>query len=150
MNGLKQIKDLCEHDVGDCALKAYFHAVASFLGDRGQSYCLSGGADEVLAVLPNHDDESAVRIVQMVYRKLMSVRLWPEEPGNPLSMAAGVITSRESSESPAALRVASDEEQKKANHRSREMTPRPSVIAVKGEANMIVIEPGSEAGNSHD
>src|SRR5262249_51931691 len=53
MNGLKQINDSLGHDAGDLALKAYFQAVMSVLGDRGQAYRLSGGADEVLVALPN-------------------------------------------------------------------------------------------------
>src|SRR5262249_34087362 len=51
MNGVKQINDKHGHDAGDLALRAYFHAVASVLGDGGQAYRLSGGADEVLVLL---------------------------------------------------------------------------------------------------
>src|SRR5205807_2245049 len=59
MNGLKLINDTHGHDAGDLALKAYFQVVASTLGDNGQAYRLSCGADEVLVVLPHHDEQSA-------------------------------------------------------------------------------------------
>src|SRR5262249_20941464 len=63
MNGLKQVNENHGHDGGDLALKAYFQAVASVIGDRGQAYRLGSGADEVLVVLPNHNAQAAVQIL---------------------------------------------------------------------------------------
>src|SRR5205823_5000317 len=91
MNGLKNINDTYSHDDGDLALKTYFQAVVSVLGDRGQAYRLSGGADEVLVVLPNCDEQAAVQTIRLTCTKLMNERLWPEHPNSLLSIAVGVI-----------------------------------------------------------
>src|SRR5262249_49093219 len=128
------------HDAGDLALKTYFQAIASVLSDRGQAYRLSGGADEVLVVLPNHNEQAAVQIIRLACIKLMSERLWPTDPNSLLSIAAGVITSTVSTASPAQLRANADKEQERAKDRSKETTPRPSVIAIKGKNDMCVIE----------
>jgi diguanylate cyclase (GGDEF)-like protein len=146
MNGLKQINDTHDHDAGDLALRTYFQAAASVLGDRGQAYRLSGGADEVLVVLPNHDEQTAVQIVQLACKKLMNERLWPTDPNALLSIAAGVITNTNPSALPGKLRATADEEQKRAKQRSKETTPRPSVIAVNGKDDLIIIE--HDAGRS--
>ncbi len=140
MNGLKQINDIHGHDAGDLALRTYFQAVASALGDRGQAYRLSGGADEVLVVVPNCDEQTAIQILKIACVKLMNERLWPTDPNALLSIAAGVLISSDSRISPIKLRSAADEEQKKAKVRSKEATPRPSVIAIEGKRDMIVIE----------
>jgi diguanylate cyclase (GGDEF)-like protein len=146
MNGLKQINDTHGHDAGDLALKAYFHAVASVLSDRGQAYRLSGGADEVLVVVPKCDEEAAVQIIQLACKKLMNDRLWPEDGKSILSIAAGVITCTDQTASPAKLRAAADEEQKRAKQRSKHKIPCPSVIAVNGKTEMMVIVDDSAAG----
>jgi diguanylate cyclase (GGDEF)-like protein len=139
MNGLKQVNEDHGHDGGDLALKAYFQAVASVIGDRGQAYRLSGGADEVLVVLPNHDAQTVVQIIRLACTKLMNERLWPTDPNALLSIAIGVITTTDPAASPGNLRSTADEEQKRAKQRSKETTPRPSVIAIKGQEDMIVI-----------
>jgi hypothetical protein len=57
-----------------------------------------------------------------------------------LSIAVGVITCTDPSASPTRLRSAADEEQKRAKLRSKQTTmPRPSVIAVNGKDDMIII-----------
>jgi len=144
MNGLKQINDTHGHDRGDDALRAYFHAVASVLRDRLQAFRLSGGADEVLVVLPEHNEEDAVKIVRLICTKVMKERPWPEAPDSSLSVAAGVITCTDPNASPTGLRSAADEEQKRAKQQSKKKRPRPSVIAVKGKDRLIVI--GHDAG----
>ncbi len=146
MNGLKQVNERHLHDGGDDALKAYFHAVASVLGDRGQAYRLSGGADEVLVMLPNHDEQAAVQIVRLACTKLMNERLWPDDPNLLFSIAVGVITCTDPVASPGKLRAAADKEQKRAKQRSKKTTPRPSVIAIKGKEDMIVIEHNAAVG----
>jgi diguanylate cyclase (GGDEF)-like protein len=146
MNGLRQVNEVHGHDGGDDALKAYFQAVASVLGDRGQAYRLSGGADEVLVMLPNHEEQKAVEIVRLACKKLMNERLWPTAPNSLLSIAAGVITSIDPSVSPGKLRSAADAEQKRAKQRSKETTPRSSVIAVNAKEDLIVIEHNAAVG----
>jgi diguanylate cyclase (GGDEF)-like protein len=140
MNGLKQVNDNRGHDAGDLALKAYFHAVSSVLGDRGQAYRLSGGADEVLVVLPDRDADGAVQMIRLACTKLMSDRFDPADADSRLSIAAGIVFSTDPTAQPAGLRAAADEEQKRAKRRSKEARPRPSVIAVCGRDEMIVID----------
>src|SRR5262249_9760916 len=137
---LKQINDDRGHDSGDLALKTYFHAVASVLGDRGQAYRLSGGADEVLVVLPGHAEKAAIQTVQLACRKLLSERLWPTDPYTVLSIAAGLIFCTDPGASPIGLRSAADALQKRAKQRSKQKAPRPSVIAVEGNDDLIIIE----------
>jgi diguanylate cyclase (GGDEF)-like protein len=138
MNGLKQVNDTQGHEVGDLALKTYFQAVASALGDRGQAYRLGG--DEVLVILPNHDVPAAVQLLRLACAKLMSERLERMDGSQRLSIAAGVITSCNPSVSPTDLRAAADKVQYRAKEQSKQSTPRPSVIAIEGQENMIVIE----------
>jgi len=144
MNGLKQINDTHGHDAGDLALKTYFQALSSALSDRGQAYRLSGGADEVLVVLPHSDELMAVQILRVACTKLMNERLWPMHQDSLLSIAAGVISSSDPAAIPTTLRAAADEQQKRAKQRSKESTPRPSVIAVAGKEELIVIPHGRE------
>jgi diguanylate cyclase (GGDEF)-like protein len=140
MNGLKQINDTHGHDAGDLALRTYFQAVASVLGDRGQAYRLSGGADEVLVALPNCDERAAVQFLRLACTKLMNDRLWPTDPNALLSIAAGVIINTDPTALPGKLRASADEEQKRAKQRSKETAPRPSVIAINGKRDLVVIE----------
>jgi diguanylate cyclase (GGDEF)-like protein len=140
MNGLKQTNATYGHDGGDLALRAYFQAVASVLGDRGQAYRLGTGADEVLVLLPKCNEQETVQSVRLACTKLMHERLWPADENALLSIAAGVITCTDPAASPAVLRAAADAEQERAKQRSKESVARPSVIAVKSEAQMIVIE----------
>lgn len=118
----------------------YFQAVTSVLGDGGQAYRLSGGADEVMVVLPNRDEQAAVQIVQLACTKLMNERLWPTDPTALLSIAVGVIAITDPTTSPTRLRSAADEEQKKAKLRCKQAVPPPSVIAIKGKDELVVIE----------
>lgn len=140
LNGLKTINDTRGHDAGDLALRAYFQAVSSVLPDRAQAYRLSGGADEVLVLLPNCGEQLAVRIVQLACNKLMNERLWPTDPNGLLSIAAGLVINADPKETAARLRSAADTEQKKAKQRSKQTTPRPSVIAIAGNDNLNIIK----------
>lgn len=142
MNGLKQANDTYGHDVGDVALKIYLQAVASAIGDRGQAYRLGG--DEVLVVLPNHDAPAAVQLLELVARKLMNERLEAKGSRVLLSTSAGVITSSDPSASPGNLRSAADKVQYRAKQKCKETMPRPSVIAVNGNDQMMVIKHDAE------
>jgi len=140
MNGLGQINNVHGHEAGDLALKAYFQAVSSALGDRGQAYRLSGGADEVLVLLPNHDEEAAARSITIACKELMNVHLWPMHPSSLLSIAAGIVTTTSPSALPTELRADADQEQKRAKLQSRKADPRPSVIAIRGREDLTVLE----------
>lgn len=139
MNGLKVINDRHGHDAGDLALKAYFQTVVSALGDRGEAYRLGDKADEVLAVLPNCKLDRAVQLMRVACTRLMEERLWPTDPEALLSIAAGVTSTTDPMASPRKLRAAADVLQKTAKERSKATTPRPSVIAVGDEPDLIVI-----------
>ena len=148
MNGLKDVNTAHGHDGGDLALKSYFQTVSSVLGDRGQAYRLSGGADEVLAVLPDQDEQAAVRTIALACKKLMNERLWQEDKTSLLSLVAGVVTTTDPTSLPTKLRAAADAEQNRAKDRSKQNQPRPSVIAVSGKEEMIVIEHNLGNGGS--
>jgi len=142
MNGLKEFNDTHGHDAGDVALKTYLQAIASVVGDRGQGFRLGG--DEVLVVLPGHDAPAAVRLIELASRKLMSERLEPMGVKSLLSISAGVITSVDPSASPEKLRSAADKVQYRAKQRSKETSPRPSVIAINDRDEMVVINHDAE------
>jgi diguanylate cyclase (GGDEF)-like protein len=136
MNGLKQVNDKRGHDAGDLALKTYFQAVASVLGDRGQAYRLGG--DEVLVTLPNHNKEAAAKLLGAACRKLMNERFEPPGPTN-LSIAAGIIATSAATASPTDLRARADQVQYLAKERSRQEATRPSVIAIEGTDKLIIL-----------
>src|SRR5262249_52432098 len=91
-------------------------------------------------VLPSHDEQTAVKTIRLACTKLMKERLWPTDPNSLLSIAVGIITTTDPSVSPTVLRSAADDEQMRAKQRSKETTPRPSAIAIKGKEDMMVIE----------
>jgi diguanylate cyclase (GGDEF)-like protein len=148
MNGLRQVNEDYGHDAGDLALKAYFKAVASALSGQGEAYRLSGGADEVLVVLPNHDAKAASKLVELVCRTLMREHLDQVDGEVLLSLAAGVITCSDPTASPSKLRSDADRAQARAKRRSRESDPPlplPSVIAIDGQEALTVLEaPGCQ------
>jgi diguanylate cyclase (GGDEF)-like protein len=138
MNGLKQINDNQGHDAGDQALRTYFEALSSALGDRGQAYRLSGGADEVLVVLPHCNESTALQLLRVACTKLMNER--PKDQESVLSMAVGIISTSDPAAIPTKLRAAADEQQKRAKQKSKESSPRPSVIAAGKKDELITIE----------
>jgi hypothetical protein len=75
---------------------------------------------------------------------LMDERLWPDHSNSLLSIAAGVIATSDSTAAPKNLRSAADKVQCRAKQRSRETMPRPSVIAIKGDGEMMVIQHDAE------
>jgi diguanylate cyclase (GGDEF)-like protein len=152
MNGLKQVNDKIDHEAGDRALKSYFQAVASVLGDYGEAYRLGG--DEVLILLRGQDDQGAAVVVKRAATLLMNERLFPDHPHFLLSVAAGIISCVDPSEKPARLRSLADQVQMRAKEKSRE-TPslRPSVISIGGTQELIVLEypvQTTEAGTRPD
>ena len=138
MNGLKEVNDTHGHDAGDLALKSYFQAVLSALGDRGQAYRLGG--DEVLIVLPMHNSEVATKVLRVACNTLMSERLEPMGKIAFLSIAAGVFSITDPFAVPKQSRSAAAKVQYRAKERSRQTTPRPSVIAIDGQDDLVIIE----------
>jgi diguanylate cyclase (GGDEF)-like protein len=138
MNGLKDINDKLGHDSGDIALKSYFQAVESVIGDRGQAYRLGG--DEVLVVLPGHDTPHAVEVLETICRKLMSERFDSDVDSISPSIAAGLVITNDPMISPKDLRHNADMQQKRAKNRSKQENPRPSVIAMGAFDTFKIIE----------
>jgi diguanylate cyclase (GGDEF)-like protein len=141
MNGLKQVNDTKGHQLGDVALKAYLHAVATAVADRGEAYRLGG--DEVLAIIPGHHLDAAVPLLRSACMKLMNEQIIPTSPELLLSISVGLVMTCDSSVSPTALREKADQVQYKAKQASKETIPRPSVIAVEGKDDMILIKHSS-------
>jgi diguanylate cyclase (GGDEF)-like protein len=138
MNGLKAINDAHGHPAGDQALRAYFQAVASALGNRGEAYRVSrsGGGDEVLAIIPRTDADKSLPLIQLACRSLMSERIVADAC---LSIAAGIAVTTDPAVTPTALHDRAEEVQRTAKERSRQGTPRPSVVAVDGRDDLVVI-----------
>jgi diguanylate cyclase (GGDEF)-like protein len=138
MNGLKSLNDTHGHEAGNQGLRAYFESVSTAVQDAGQAYRLGG--DEVLALIPKHDKASAARLIETACRLLMNERVKVnEEPiAITLSIAAGIVDVIDPSSAPADVRQRSDHEQYRAKSDSKKVTPRPSVIAIEGEAVRVV------------
>lgn len=138
MNGLKALNDSCGHDTGDQALKTYFQAIATILADRGHAYRLGG--DEVLVLLPNCRQGDAQTLVTAICKMLMAE--WRDNAAEVplLSIAAGIVACKDATSSTKTLRAAAVEVQYRAKERSKESTPRPSVIAIAGQDQLIVLE----------
>jgi hypothetical protein len=94
----------------------------------------------VLVILPNQDAQAAVKLLRLACTKLMNERLEQAGTTSWLSIAAGVISTCDSSVSPADLRSAADKVQYRAKEQSKRATPRPSVIAIEGQADLFIIE----------
>jgi diguanylate cyclase (GGDEF)-like protein len=145
MNGLKRINDTAGHDAGDSALKTYFACVASAVADRGETYRLGG--DEVLVILPGCDEGEAVKLIRLACSKLMGEAV---EGGAPVSIAAGVAVSVDPTVSPVQLRARADKAQYAAKARSKQENPRPSVVALDGREEQVVVAGASITGGPAD
>lgn len=67
MNGLKAINDNHGHAAGDEAIRAFFQAVTSTLGQHGEVY--RNGGDEVVVTLPRTTDERAAKLLGSRFRQ---------------------------------------------------------------------------------
>jgi diguanylate cyclase (GGDEF)-like protein len=146
MNGLKQVNDTLGHPAGNLAIQAFFQAVASVVGNRGEAYRVGG--DEVLVILPAHNADGAVGIIRLACTKLIGERLQVGKPAPLLSIAAGVITCTDANASPKVLYAAADAVQYRAKEESKKATPRHSVIALDGQKDMVVIPHQDEASGN--
>lgn len=138
MNGLKLVNDSCGHDAGDQALRTYFQAVVASIDDPCQAYRLSG--DEVLVVLPNHSAQATVPRVRNACATLMGAKLDLGGKTAAISIAAGILSTADPGASPTELRSLADSVQYRAKDRSKMGHPRPSVIAIENQEEMIVLE----------
>lgn len=112
------------HDVGDAAIRRYLEIVADLSYDRGDAYRLSGGADEVVILLPKFQLQDALAFVSRLLEILGRERVaaWS------LRAAAGVVVANPG-DSVDALKKRADGEQGRAKEASKATAERPSVLA---------------------
>lgn len=116
------------HDTGTAAIKRYLEVVADLTPDKGDAYRLSGGADEVVVLLPCTDLEAA-----LAWTRKVLVALARETVGElTLRAAAGVIVAIEPAESADAVQARAEAEQRRAKAASRGGVGRPSFLAWPG------------------
>lgn len=113
------------HDTGDAAIRRYLEIVAELTYDRGDAYRLSGGADEVILLLPRLQLDPALAFV----RKLLAALGRERVAELSLRAAAGVVVTTDPGESVDALKARADAEQGRAKAASRPLDGRSSVLA---------------------
>jgi GGDEF domain-containing protein len=112
------------HATGDAAIQRYLELVADIAADRGDAYRLSGGADEVVILLPLLDLERGLQTV----RSLLSALGRERVDGYSLRAAAGVVVVTDA-ENADELKERADREQACAKAASRSIDGHPSVLA---------------------
>lgn len=117
-----------DHDTGTAAIRRYLEVVAELAMDHGEAYRLSGGADEVVVLLPGKQLQAAVAWA----RRLVRALALDEVAGRTLRAAVGVVVTTEATEPDDKLKARADDEQKRAKARSRDIPERPSVVAWAG------------------
>lgn len=111
------------HAVGDAAIRRYLEIIAD-VAAGGDAYRLSGGADEVVILLPRFGLERALETVRMLLNALGRERV----EGYSLRAAAGVVVVT-STVDVDELKGSADREQGRAKDESRRCNGRPSVLA---------------------
>lgn len=134
MNGLKAINDNHGHAAGDEAIRAFFQAVTSTLGQHGEVY--RNGGDEVVVILPRTTDERAAKLLDGLVRQLSKeVLRLGATVAETLTASCGSVSTTNPAEDAKAFLERADEVQYRAKKKSKEHTPRVSAIAVgQGEA----------------
>lgn len=112
------------HGTGDDAIRRYLEIIADIAADRGDAYRLSGGADEVVILLPRLELERGLAIVRTLLAALGRERI----AGSSLRAAAGVVVAS-AAETVDDLKQRADAEQGRAKAASRKIEGRPSVLA---------------------
>lgn len=117
------------HEIGDAAIRRYLEVVADLSYDRGDAYRLSGGADEVVVLLPRTIENEAVAWT----RKLLDALGREVVADLTLRVAAGVVIATNPGEPVDALKHRADEQQLRAKSDSRKDQNRPSRVAWAGD-----------------
>jgi diguanylate cyclase (GGDEF)-like protein len=140
MNGLKQINDSLGHDAGSMAIRVYFQAVSTALADRGQAYRVGG--DEVVAILPSANAESAKELFGNVCRLVMGEEmLFAGQRIPPVSISVGLATTVEPAKKFAELRGEADRAMYRAKEKAHQSQPSSSAISeLQGEIFVIPFE----------
>ena len=110
---------------GDAAIKRYLEMIAEIVGVNGDAYRLSGGADEVVILLPRTSLGAATAIT----RGLLAALAREHVDGISLRAAAGIVIADDPGESVDALKKRADEVQTRAKRSSRLEEARPSFLA---------------------
>ncbi|WP_437818226.1 GGDEF domain-containing protein [Sorangium sp. So ce1078] len=142
MNGLKAINDTHGHAAGDEAIRAFFQAVTSTLGQHGEAY--RDGGDEVVVILPSTADELAGKLLDGFVRQLGKevLRLGESRAEQVLTASCGSVSTTKPVENAKELLERTDKVQYRAKHKSKEHTPRVSAIAV-GDGEVTIYAPGA-------
>jgi GGDEF domain-containing protein len=112
------------HAIGDAAIRRYLELVADIAADSGEAYRLSGGADEVVLLLPQLDLEQGLETIRMLLGALGREVV----EGYSLRAAAGVVVAS-ADDTVDKLKARADHEQGRAKNESRKIEGRPSVLA---------------------
>jgi GGDEF domain-containing protein len=135
LNDVKKVFNAKSRETDDAAIRRYLELVADVAADRGDAYRLSGGADEVVILLPRLDLERGLQIVRSLLRALGR----EEVAGYSLRAAAGVVAAAENVDE---LRARVDLEQERAKAESLRIDGRPSVLAWPSD-KLEVISPSA-------
>jgi diguanylate cyclase (GGDEF)-like protein len=136
---LKAVNDTMGHNTGDIVLQAYFQAIAAGLPDQGDAYRLGG--DEVGVILSGVSAAEAATVIRRVCLLLMSESLQYE--GNKISkvsIAGGMVIASNAATSAQGLRERADREMYRAKQFTKDMSPRPSSLAVENETEIQLFQ----------
>ncbi|KYF61552.1 hypothetical protein BE11_12795 [Sorangium cellulosum] len=142
MNGLKAINDTHGHAAGDDAIRAFFQAVISTLGQHGEAY--RNGGDEVVVILPGTTDERAGTLLDAFVRQLGKEGLRLSDGTTELTLTAscGSASTVNPAEEAKALLKRADDVQYGAKEKSKAHTPRVSAFAV-ADGEVRIHAPGA-------
>jgi GGDEF domain-containing protein len=124
LNDVKKVFNKRSRETGDAAIRRYLELIADVATDRGDAYRLSGGADEVVILLPRFDLERGLQTVRVLLKALGREQV----EGYSLRAAAGVVMVT-AAEDVNQLRARVDREQVRAKNASDGIEGRPSVLA---------------------
>lgn len=127
-----------DHDAGDDAIRRYLEIVAELTFERGDPYRLSGGADEVIILLPRLDLAAALEFTRSLLAALGRAVVHELT----LRAAAGVLVAIDPAEAVDVLKKRADAEQLRAKDRSRGTDRRPSVLAWPDDHCEVIPGPG--------
>lgn len=118
------------HATGDDAIRRYLEVIAEVSFDQGEAYRLSGGADEVLVLLPSTTEADAIAWA----RKVLDALGREAVSGISLRAAAGVVVATDPGESVDELKDRADRQQLRAKEESKkDPMRRPSRVAWAGD-----------------
>lgn len=116
------------HATGDDALRRYLEVIADVCGDR-DAYRKSGGADEVVVLLPRTEQAAALDLARAVSRALGQQQV----AGHSLRAAFGLVVATSVAADPDDVVHRADLEQIRAKQESKQHAHRPSVLAFGGD-----------------